>query len=102
MIFTGNDMKTTEELIKEYQIEIYGDFEPTEPMTVESLIESHRYLRSLNLQEQETFNKAVAEGMIYGREQGLKQVTELEYVKYEDLKKMTLVEIANKIADYWD
>jgi len=63
------------------------------PLTLEQLIESHRYLRSLNLDNREVRNKIFEEARVIGRKEGYDEVTNGEYVATEKLRKMTVNEL---------
>ena len=67
--------------------------------TVRELIESHQYLRKLNLEKQETFSKAIEDGKNFGRADGFKEVTQSNYIKVDKLKSMTLVEIVKFLEE---
>lgn len=91
---------TNTELLNEYAKEIFGDH-PTDRDLIKNfdlkqLIESHRRLRSLNLEKQEAFLKAMDEGRNIGIKQGLKEINQ-EYISINDLPNKTLQEIAELI-----
>jgi hypothetical protein len=92
-------MTEDEQLLEEYTKEIYGNcyYSTTDNMTVDELIESHRHLRNLNLEWTGAFLEAQKEGYDFGYKNGLRNVQE-NTIMLEDLRKMTLQEIANLIG----
>ena len=66
-------------------------------MTVARLIESHRHLRNLNIEWNGAFREAQKEGYDFGYKNALRDVQE-NTITLEDLRKMTLHEIANLIG----
>jgi hypothetical protein len=84
----------TQNLLSDYSKELKQDSE----MSLESLIDSHRYLR-------ERYKNARAEGLDQllrfrelGTEQGYATVTNGKYIAISKLKSMTLVEIVDFIG----
>jgi len=92
-------MTEDEQLLEEYTKEIYGNhyYSTTDNMTVAILIESHRHLRNLNLEWNGAYLEAQKEGYDFGYKNGLRNVQE-NTIMLEDLRKMTLQEIANLIG----
>jgi hypothetical protein len=92
-------MTEDEQLLEEYTKEIYGNnyYSTTDNMTVDELIESHRHLRNLNLEWTGAHLEAQKEGYDFGYKNGLRNVQE-NTIMLEDLRKMTLQEIANLIG----
>lgn len=89
-------MTDDQKLLEEYSKELHrGD---PNALTLERLIESHRYLRSLNREWIGAFDEAAREGKKVGIEQGLKLV-EANTIQYEDLRKMTIQDLANLIGE---
>lgn len=68
-------------------------------LTVEQLISSHRYLRSLNVDEHSLRNKRINEAVEAAKSAAYEQVLKGEYVKVSDLAKMTIGEISELIED---
>ena len=92
-------MTEDEQLLEEYTKEMYGNnyYSSIDNMTVDELIESHRYLRNLNIEWNGAFREAQKEGYDFGYKNGLRNVQE-NTIMLEDLRKMTLQEIANLIG----
>lgn len=65
-------------------------------LSLEELIVSHRRLRSLNLENYELQRKFIDEAV----KRAEKEIRDANWVRWEDLKKMSMFDIANKIADY--
>lgn len=89
---------TDEQLLEEYSKEILGKYAKYGGMTVAGLIESHRHLRQLNIERNGVFDEARKEGYKHGYEWGIKNVEE-NTIQYEDLRKMTVQELANLIGE---
>lgn len=90
---------TDEQLLEEYSKEILGSiYHPSNNFTVARLIDSHRYLRQLNREWNGAFNEARTEGYKCGYDWGVKNVTD-NTIQYEDLRKMTIQELANLIGE---
>jgi hypothetical protein len=66
-------------------------------MTLESLIESHRYLRERHLNAQAESREQLEHYRKIGAEQGYSTVTNGEYIAISKLKTMTLAELVNFI-----
>lgn len=62
-----------EELLRTYSREVYSCDDTS--LTLEQLILSHRYLRSLNLDNKEVRNKIFEEARAIGRKEGYDEVT---------------------------
>lgn len=91
-------MTEDEQLLEEYTKEIHGKYySTTNNMTLVRLIESHRSLRNLNIEWNGAFREAQKEGYDFGYKNGLRNVQE-NTITLEDLRKMTLQEIANLIG----
>ena len=86
---------TRPDVIKEIHAKYYNS--NTDNMTVARLIESHRHLRNLNIEWNGAFREAQKEGYDFGYKNGLRDVQE-NTITLEDLRKMTLQEIANLIG----
>ena len=92
-------MTEDEQLLEEYTKEIHREYyNPNENMTVARLIESHRSLRNLNIEQNGVYDKAREEGYKNGYEWGVKKVAE-NTIMFEDLRNMTIQELANLIGD---
>lgn len=68
-------------------------------MTVESLIDSHRYLRGENVKRIEEQRAEMQRCRDIATQQARQWVTEHEYVSVERLRTMTLAQIAELICD---
>ena len=92
-------MTEDEQLLEEYTKEIHAKYynSNTDNMTVARLIESHRHLRNLNIEWNGAFREAQKKGYDFGYKKGLRDVQE-NTITLEDLRKMTLHEIANLIG----
>ncbi len=89
---------TDKQLLEEYTKEIHGELSSTfGNMTLVELIKSHRSLRNLNIEWNGAFREAQKEGYDFGYKKGLRSVQE-NTIMLEDLRKMTLQEIANLIG----
>ena len=86
---------TDEQLLEEYSKEIFGNLSST--MTVASLIERHRHLRQKNVEWTKAYNEEREKGYNAGYEFGVKDAAK-NTIMLEDLRKMTLQEIANLIG----
>lgn len=80
-----------EELLQTYSKELYSCDDTS--LTLEQLILSHRYLRNLNLDNNEVRNKIFEEARVQGRKQGYGEVAKGEYIASEELRKMTVNEL---------
>jgi hypothetical protein len=92
-------MTEDKQLLEEYSKEIHGEYynSTTDNMTLAKLIESHRHLRNLNREWYGAFREAQKEGYDFGYKNGLENVQK-NTIMLEDLRKMTLQEIANLIG----
>lgn len=91
-------MMTDEQLLEEYSKEIYGNiYSPSDNLTVAQLIDSHRTLREWNRERTEGMLDAQKEGYKYGYDLGIKNAAD-NTIQYEDLRKMTVQELANLIG----
>ena len=91
-------MMTDEQLLEEYSKEIYGNlYHPSDNLTVAQLIDSHRTLRNLNREWNGVFAEARAKGYKFGYDLGVKNAAD-NTIQYEDLRKMTIQELANIIG----
>ena len=90
---------TDEQLLEKYSKEILGNhyYDTTDNITVAKLIASHRNLRQKNVEWTKAYNEEKAKGYKIGYEFGVKNVAE-NTIMLEDLRKMTLQEIANLIG----
>jgi len=90
---------TDEQLLEEYSKEIRGEYynSYSNKMTVARLIESHRNLREWNKKWNGEFDGAREEGYKHGYEWGVRNV-KANTIQYEDLRKMTIQELANFIG----
>ena len=92
-------MTEDERLLEEYTEEIHREYyNPNENMTLVRLIESHRSLRNLNIEQNGVYDKARKEGYKNGYEWGVKNAAE-NTIMLEDLRKMTFQELANLIGE---
>ena len=92
-------MTEEEQLLEEYTKEIHREYyNPNENMTVARLIESHRSLRNLNIEQNGVYDKAREEGYKNGYEWGVKNAAE-NTIMFEDLRNMTIQDLANLIGD---
>jgi hypothetical protein len=91
---------TDKQLLEEYSKEIYGKYYygTTNNMTLAKLIESHRTLRNLNIEWHGAYREAEKEGYDFGYKQGLRTVQE-NTIMLEDLRKMTIQDLANLIGE---
>lgn len=89
---------TDEQLLEEYTKEILGSiYHPSKNLTVARLIDSHRTLRNLNREWNGAFAEAREKGYKNGYDWGVKCAAE-NTIQYEDLRKMTVQELANIIG----
>ena len=90
---------TDEQLLEEYSKEIHGKYYygTTNNITLVQLIESHRNLRNLNIEWNGAYDEARVKGYNAGYEWAVKNTAE-NTIMLEDLRKMTLQEIANFIG----
>ena len=90
---------TDEQLLEEYGKEIHRGYynSHTDKMNVARLIESHRHLRQLNIEWNGAFNEAKKEGYKCGYDWGVKNSAR-DSIMLEDLRKMTIQDLANLIG----
>mgnify|MGYP003448230842 FL=1 len=88
-------MKTPEQLLADYG----QSLDLKMPLTVEALITSHRYLRSLNVDEGSLRNKRINEAVAVAKAAAYEHVLKGEYIKVSDLAKMTMGEISELIEN---
>ena len=90
---------TDEQLLEEYSKKIYGThyYGSTDNVNVASLIESHSNLRKIHGGWNGASGEAIAEGYKIGYEWAVKNAAK-NTIMLEDLRKMTLQEIANLIG----
>lgn len=86
---------TDKQLLEEYSKEIFGNLSSN--ITLVNLIESHRTLRQLNIEWNGAFSEEREKGYKNGYEWAVKNAAE-NTIMLEDLRKMTLQEIANLIG----
>ena len=93
-------MTEDEQLLADYSEEIHGkNYTPYENgMTIARLIESHRSLRNLNIEQNGVYHEAGKEGYKNGYECGVKNAAK-NTIMLEDLRKMTFQELANLIGE---
>ena len=92
-------MMTDEQLLEEYTKEILGSiYHPSYNLTVAQLIDSHRHLRQQNRECYGEFDDARTNGYKCGYEMGIKSAAD-NTIQYEDLRKMTIQELANLIGE---
>jgi hypothetical protein len=89
---------TDKQLLEEYSKEIHGEYAEYNKMTLAKLIESHRTLRNLNIEWHGAYREAQKEGYDFGYKQGLRTVQE-NTIMLEDLRKMTIQDLANLIGE---
>jgi hypothetical protein len=86
-----------EQLLKEYCKEISPASASCCSLTVAELIERHRRLRQKSIEWNDTYGKAAIKGYKAGYEFGVQDAGK-NVIKLQDLRKMTLEEIANLIG----
>jgi hypothetical protein len=93
-------MTEDEQLLEDYSKEIHGKYYygTRDNMSLVQLIESHRSLRNLNIEWHGAYREAEKEGYDFGYKQGLRNVQE-NTIMLEDLRKMTVQDLANLIGD---
>jgi len=93
-------MTEDERLLEDYSKEILGKnyYGTRDNMTLAILIESHRGLRNLNIEQNGVYNEARTEGYKNGYDFGVKHAAE-NTIMLEDLRKMTIQDLANLIGD---
>ena len=88
---------TDVEKIKKYMEDINGS--SYNESSVVNFIESHRYLRSLNLENREIRREAFKQGFESGRSAGMESITNGVYIEIGKLKAMTVLELAQFLAE---
>ena len=83
-------------ILEDYSKEVGVDF------TLEQLIESHRRLRNMNLENQTVRLQELANARIAGEKQGYDIVTNGEYVKVSILKNMSVGEMVDFLKEWED
>ena len=93
-------MTEDEQLLEDYSKEIHGKYyySTRDNMTLARLIESHRTLRNLNIEQNGVYDETRKEGYKNGYEWGVKNAAE-NTIMLEDLRKMTFQELANLIGE---
>ncbi len=91
---------TDQEKLKAYEIEIYGEEGiAIGEFDVDTLIESHRRLRKINKDRHNQYLAEIHDARVIGMQQGYKAVTENEYVKVQEMKKMTVLQLASLLTE---
>lgn len=91
---------TDQEKLKAYEIEIYGEKGITiGEFDIDTLIESHRHLRKINKDRQNQYLAELHDARVIGMQQGYKAITENEYVKVQEMKKMTVLQLATLLTE---
>ena len=91
---------TDQEKLKAYEIDIYGEEGITiGEFDVDTLIESHRRLRKINKDRHNQYLAEIHDARVIGMQQGYKAVTENEYVKVQEMKKMTVLQLASLLTE---
>lgn len=67
-------------------------------LTLDQLIDSHRNLRNMNLENRIEINRELDKARQFGREQGFDQVTNGLYIDVVKLKNMTIAELVEFIG----
>jgi len=88
-------MKTNEQLLADYS----NSLNLINVLTTEQLIESHRYLRSLNVDGSKLRSQLINEAVEVARVSAHEEVLKGEYIKVSDLAKMTIGEISELIEN---
>ena len=88
---------TDVEKIKKYMEDINGPLHNENVVTI--FIESHRYLRSLNLENREIRQEAFRQGYESGRSAGMESITNGVYIEIGKLKAMTVLELAQFLSE---
>lgn len=94
---------TDYEKLKAYEIEVFGeDGIAIGEFNLDALIESHRKIRLLNKEFRDNYVSDMQEAQRIGEERGYKEVTNGLYIRRDTLKAMTVLELANMLADWID
>ena len=89
---------TDKQLLEEYSKEILGNlYTPSDNLTVDRLIGSHRHLRQLNIERNGVFDEARKKGYDAGYQWGVKNAAE-NSITLDKLRKMTIQELTNLIG----
>ena len=91
-------MTEDEQLLADYNEEVSQSEKWTADFTMETLIQQSREYRKRNKEVNNTFNRAHAEGYQAGYRWGVSQAEENTII-LEDLRKMTIQDLANLIGD---
>lgn len=86
-------MKFTHRKIAKELLAKYAKEMDIESLSLGGLIESHRRLRSMNIEISEERRRIMDEAYEHGRKEGRKEALVKEYVSLERLSEMTLSEI---------
>ena len=90
-------MTNDEQLLEDFNREIYAE-NGAGPVTVEYLIDTFRTIRKHNKEDGPKYRSGYQEGYDFGYKMGVKRA-EADTIMYEDLRKMTIQELANLIGD---
>ena len=91
------------EKLKDYELEIFGETGMvTGEFNLDALIDSHRRIRLLNKEYRDNCMSYMQESQRIGEERGYKEVTNGLYIHRDTLKAMTVLELANMLADWVD
>lgn len=94
---------TENEKLKAYEIEMYGEGgRCMGEFTLDVLIESHRRIRAYNKEYRDNYISDMEEAHRIGEERGYVEVTNGKYIHRDVLKGMTVLELANMLADWVD
>ncbi len=91
--------RTTYIKLKEYSKELGLD-DATAFISVEDLIDSHRHLRNMHITTNKRLNQVMEDYRNKGYEDGYVKAINKEFIPFERLKKMNVLEFANFISDY--
>lgn len=90
-------MTHDEQLLEDFNKEIYAE-NGAEPVTVEYLIDTLRTIRKHNKEDGPKYRLGYQEGYDFGYKMGVERA-EADTIMYEDIRKMTIQELANLIGD---
>jgi hypothetical protein len=90
-------MVNDEQLLEDFNREIYAE-NGADPVTVEYLINTLRTIRKNNKEDGPKYRSGYQEGYDFGYKMGVEKA-EADTIMYEDLRKMTIQELANLIGD---
>lgn len=92
---------TDYEKLKSYEFEVFGETGmATGEFNLDALIDSHRRIRILNKEYRDNCVSDMREAQRIGEERGYKEVTNGLYIHRDTLKGMTVLELANILADW--